>query len=335
MGKRDFAKEPQIIAAIISVVGTLIGTLLISILLGFLEGRIGLGSAAGIIAFLVLLSIWVLLAFRWGVRLAVAAAAVMIIIGSVIFLAVISTRVIPIDILRRISIFGGPTATPTPTPTATPTSTSTSTPTLVPSLTATPTLAPSATPTATPSPEIALLYSDGFSDPSSGWSVSSGEDAEKGYSDGEYYILINKTRMDAWGRPGRYFTDFRLEVDARKVAGPDDNDFGVIVRYRDGDNFYVFKITSDGYYKVWKEVDGEAETLVDWHTSPHINQGQSSNHLTLIAQGSRFSFSVNNEHLVDVVDSSFTGGDIGFIAGAFDEAGVEIHFDDLEVWALP
>jgi hypothetical protein len=123
-----------------------------------------------------------------------------------------------------------------------------------------------------------------------------------------------------------------LEVDARKVAGPDNNDFGAVVRYRDEDNYYMVRITSDGYYGVWKQVDGEWETLVDWDTSPHINQGESTNHLTLIAQGPNFSFYVNGEHLVDVVDASFAEGDIGLLAGAFDEAGARIHFDNLEVW---
>ena len=180
-----------------------------------------------------------------------------------------------------------------------------------------------------------LLYSDDFSDPSSGWDVYSDEDSDKGYSDGEYYILVKTTDLVSWGNPGRTFTDFRLEVDARKVAGPDDNQFGVIARYRDSDNFYVFAISSDGYYRVRKQVDDEWETLVEWTTSPHIKQGESTNHLTLIAQGADFGFYVNGEHLVDVTDASFTEGDTGLVAGTFDEAGVRIHFDNLEVWGLP
>ena len=199
----------------------------------------------------------------------------------------------------------------------------------------TPQPSPQVSPTPQPSPQMGLLYSDDFSDPSSGWLVFSGEDDEKGYSDGEYYVLVNKPNMVSWGRPSLNFTDFRLEVDARKVAGPDDNDFGVAVRYRDSDRFYSFQISSDGYYAVLKRVHGAWETLAAWSASPHINQGESTNHLTLIAQGPNFSFSVNGEHLVDVVDASFAEGDIGLLAGAFDEGGVSIHFDNVEVWALP
>ncbi len=244
-----------------------------------------------------------------------------------------------IAILRRPVL---PTATPvppTPTPIVVLTATAVPpTPTPTVALTATsmpPTPASTVALTATPSPQIGLLYSDDFSDPSSGWDVSSDEDVENGYSDGEYYTLVKKPDWVAWGNPGCTIADFRLEVDARKVAGPDDNEFGVIVRYRDNGNYYMFQISSDGYYGVRKRVNGEWETLVPWETSPHINQGQSSNHLILIAQGPNFGFYVNGRPLVDVVDASFAEGDIGLFAGAFDEAGVRINFDNLEVWALP
>ncbi|MGB5933984.1 MAG: sugar-binding protein, partial [Anaerolineae bacterium] len=183
-----------------------------------------------------------------------------------------------------------------------------------------------------PTPEMVLLYSDDFSDPSSGWTVSSDEDVEKGYSGGEYYILVKKPNWVSWGYAGRTFTDFRLEVDARKVAGPDLNELGVVVRRRDNDNLYMFVIASDGYYGVWKMVNGEWETLVNWKTSPHISPGQGTNHLTLIGQGPNFSFWVNGEHLVDVTDASFAEGDISLVAGTYDEGGVRIHFDNLEVW---
>jgi len=51
-----------------------------------------------------------------------------------------------------------------------------------------------------------------------------------------------------------------------------------------------------------------------------------------MAQGPDFSFYVNGEHVFDVTDASFAEGDIGLVAGAYDEAGVRIHFDNLEVW---
>lgn len=114
MGKDKLTKQPEITAAIISVIGTLVGTLLIGVLLGFMEGRIGLGPVVGVITLLLLLSIWALLAFRWGIRLAGASAAAMVIVGSVLFLIATAARIMP---------FGAPSATPValaPSPTPQP-----------------------------------------------------------------------------------------------------------------------------------------------------------------------------------------------------------------------
>ena len=44
--------------------------------------------------------------------------------------------------------------------------------------------------------------------------------------------------------------DLKIDVDATKNSGQDDNDFGVICRYvksNDVASFYQFMVTSDGY----------------------------------------------------------------------------------------
>lgn len=49
---------------------------------------------------------------------------------------------------------------------------------------------------------------------------------------------MKMTEYDAWANQSRSFPgDVRIEVDAAKIGGPDDNDFGVICRYQDIDNF--------------------------------------------------------------------------------------------------
>ena len=118
---------------------------------------------------------------------------------------------------------------------------------------------------ATPDPNI--LFQDDFSDTSSGWDRVNNSDSVTDYADGAYRIWVNKPQYDIWANPGKSFAgDVRIEVDASKKAGPDDNDFGVICRYEDINNFYFFHITSDGYAiigKITKDHPGKAllETL--------------------------------------------------------------------------
>lgn len=84
---KQLFQEVEVVAAVIGVIGTIIGTLLISVLLSYMEGRLGLGAILGVVLFMLLVGIWILLAIRWGVRVAAGAAAVMMILGSAGFLA--------------------------------------------------------------------------------------------------------------------------------------------------------------------------------------------------------------------------------------------------------
>jgi hypothetical protein len=180
-----------------------------------------------------------------------------------------------------------------------------------------------------------LLYSDDFSDPGSGWDIRQGSDASTVYQNGKYHITVNEIDWVAWGNPGHYFTDFVLEVDATQVSGTDDNDFGVLLRYVDVDNFYRFEISGDGYYSFDLMQDDEWITLIDWHDTPAIRQGNNTNTITVVCKGDRFTFYVNGQYLDEYRDGTFPSGDIGLLAGTIEEAPVHIAFDNISVWALP
>jgi hypothetical protein len=125
-------------------------------------------------------------------------------------------------------------------------------------------------------------------------------------------------------------------VDARTVEGPLDNNFGILVRYQaDGDNFYWFEISSDGYYSVDMMQAGEWVGLVDWVESDAINQGiGATNHLRVVCDRDQFSFYANGTYLTGVSDATFGSGNIGLAVGTFDEPGAVIRFDSLRVYSL-
>ena len=104
--------------------------------------------------------------------------------------------------------------------------------------------ASAAPPTHTPQPEPtplaepgAVLFEDDFSDVGSGWDRVHDADGGTDYFHGAYRISADKPSVDYWANPGRVLQDVRVSVSAFKAAGPDDNDFGVICRYRDTENF--------------------------------------------------------------------------------------------------
>lgn len=183
-----------------------------------------------------------------------------------------------------------------------------------------------------------LLYEETFDDPASGWDTYSEDDTWAGYVDGEYRLEVYRDNYVTWGNPepGLDLDGFVIEVDARQVEGPLDNNFGLLVRYQaDDENYYWFEISSDGYYSVDLMQAGEWITLVGWQTSEAINQGGgATNHLQVISDGSQFSFYANGTHLTDVTDNALDVGNVGLAAGSFDEPGVVVHFDNVKVYAL-
>lgn len=177
-----------------------------------------------------------------------------------------------------------------------------------------------------------LPWSDDFSDPAGGWQAESDASAEVRCYEGVMRLLVKVPNRLAWASAGREFSDFRLAVEATQVAGPDDNEYGVLVRMRDADHFYRFSISGDGYYLVSKYDGGAWEVLNgDWTSSDAIHLGAVTNLLEVVCQGATMTFLVNGVTLTQVEDSSYSRGDIGLYAGSFFEPGVEIHFDNLTV----
>lgn len=178
----------------------------------------------------------------------------------------------------------------------------------------------------------ALPYTDNFDNPASGWKTAQEAALQIQYRDGTLLFSIDDLDQIAWSVSGKRFKDFTLEVDATQLAGPNDNSYGVIVRYVDDKNFYRLDISGDGYYAINKRKDGTWIKVQDWTEAPAIHQAQATNHLQVVAKGAQFTFNINGQPVGSFADADFNAGDVGVTAGTlFDNAGVQIAFDNLTV----
>ena len=189
---------------------------------------------------------------------------------------------------------------------------------------------------AAPAPGSGILFSDDFSNPNSGWDQVNTAEGITDYADGVYRIFVNTDNTDIWANPGKNFTDAVIEVSATKVGGPDDNDFGVICRYQNVENFYFFVLSSDGYYGIGIVQGGEQRVLGEKGQllpSDAINQGNTTNVIRADCVGDTLTLYANGTQLTSVQDSTFASGDVGLMAGTYNEVGTDIHFDNFVVRA--
>lgn len=141
-----------------------------------------------------------------------------------------------------------------------------------------------------------------------------------------------------WTNPGRQFDDVIITVDARQVAGPNDNAFGVICRYQSAENFYLFLISGDGYYMIGKYQSGANQIQYltgdgEFVASEVINQGVAINQIRASCIGNQLTLSVNGIQLVSVTDPTFVTGDVGIGASTFEPGTAVIEFDDFRILA--
>jgi len=177
------------------------------------------------------------------------------------------------------------------------------------------------------------LYHDDFSDPSSGWPQTVSANGSLGYIDGVYRMVVQSAGYDLWAVSGQTYGDVQIEADATRLAGPVSNRFGLICRYQDMDNFYMFIISSDGYYAIGKIKNGAVSLLGQemMAYSAAIVQGSDPNHLRFDCIGNTLTGIVNGQAIANTSDADFSGGDAGLMAGAFDEGGVDVTFDNFVV----
>jgi hypothetical protein len=178
-----------------------------------------------------------------------------------------------------------------------------------------------------------VLFQDTFSDESSGWTTGGKNGTQAAYHDGGLRIIIQQPQTDYWSRPGVDLKDVKIDLLAKKMTGPDDNQFGVICRYVNENNFYAFLISSDGYYGIMKVKDGHYQLISapKMQYSEAIHSGGATNHIHAECVGSQLGLMVNYIALVAVDDSDFSTGDVGIIAGTNKSPGVDVLFDDFVV----
>ena len=211
-----------------------------------------------------------------------------------------------------------------------------------------------------------VAYIATFDDFKSDWVQAEGRLKVQILDTGVLRIEVGDVDKLPFSQTKPYFADFDVRAQTTAVDGPESNGFGLIFRLQNKDNaspsdddFYLFEISSDGYYRVLRSFNGVQKELSTWIPSPIINQHiGATNFIRVNAKGDQFQFFINNQQvqlcvpddpngtstfpatgecvggkmLDTLVDSSIPNGQLGVVAQSLDEAGVVVDFDNIVVY---
>ncbi|NWF68674.1 MAG: hypothetical protein HXY40_06290 [Chloroflexi bacterium] len=209
-----------------------------------------------------------------------------------------------------------------------------------------------------PAPPGQLIYAATFDSFTDEWRLYEGR-LSAVVIDNALRLSVGDYQSGPYSEAEPFFADFDVRVEATPISGPLDNAYGLIFRLADRNSYYLFLVSSDGYYRVSRRVGGVERVLSNWIRAPFVRDGlEVTNTLRVVARGSTFHFYINdtlaplcipNDANAEstyylgqcqdgtmqdrLTDSSISSGQIGVIAQRFDEDdSVIVDFDNLLVF---
>ncbi len=179
-----------------------------------------------------------------------------------------------------------------------------------------------------------VLLTESFSEPSA-WEAFTAEGMDFQVVDGAYRVQTEDGGY-VWGLNAAEHTDVMLEVTSTQHSSYENNAYGVMCRANidnNGDGYY-FLISGDGFYSIAKGEGDSVNRLVDWTSSPAINQGQASNTIRAVCLGNYLALYVNGQFMAEIEDIGYSAGFAGFAATAFEGGDTDIAFDNLTITAV-
>lgn len=183
------------------------------------------------------------------------------------------------------------------------------------------------------------LFEDNFEgEADCGWVLYNQSGSVVAIEEGSLRLSTSQPGQIWWTNPRRIFNDTVITVQARQTAGPNDNAYGVVCRYQDPQNFYIFLVSGDGFYAIGKYISSSTQVIYltpdgQYQFSDIINQGVATNQLRVSCIGNELSLSVNGIPLLTTTDDSFASGDIGLGVSTLAPGTAVVEFDNLRVIA--
>ena len=132
-------------------------------------------------------------------------------------------------------------------------------------------------------------------------------------------------------RPYRLETKVQINgIDQRVPRGY----AGLLARYQDDANLYLFAIDGERRVQVWLQQDGVWQTILPWMSMATLNPAGRANLLALEDDGQSIRFFANEMLIYQLDNPVFPFGATGLVGGAEDVDLLDVDFDWLRVYEI-
>ncbi len=177
-----------------------------------------------------------------------------------------------------------------------------------------------------------VLLQEGF-DNAPGWDNLHEGDVQIGVQGSAYRMTANINNF-VRGFNSTPFDNVVFDVEVTQFSREDNNAFGIVCRAVTGytqSNGYYFLIGADGSYSIRKGQGQEIIPLIKWRKSGAIHKGAGINRIRAVCVEDYLALYINDQFMVDVRDSTYSGGFIGFAVATENNTVVDVAFDNLVV----
>jgi len=161
------------------------------------------------------------------------------------------------------------------------------------------------------------ILDDDFTSNKTNWAVSDDKDATLEIKNNRYYFEHKRT-SGGWSSTKTVDIDtrkdFEIESQFLKIGGITNNGYGFVFGRKDGNNQFVFTITSNGQYSIDQYDNGKYIALKKWTKTEHIKTGEYAyNTLKIKKERGFIKFYINDRYLTLYTHKPFYGKRLGFI----------------------
>ena len=200
---------------------------------------------------------------------------------------------------------------------------------------------PGVTMTAIGGGESSALVQDDFAQPVLGLAPEViTTDWSMGYVGDLYQIRIAQPGVLAWTTLGQIDLGAYRYDSSLMLTGSSDNNSawgyaGLIVRYQNDQNFYLFVVDGRGKYQVQAQEQGKWRTLQPWSDNAQLATVGGENLLGVEDDGQALRFFVGPALLYSTDDLRLPVGDVGLLAGSRSQGTAHALYDWVRIQAIP